>query len=60
MRMHEWHTAQEDKARRLVAALAIDSDLSDEVRERRIRRWADLADWHMDRAQSWIRWDAAA
>lgn len=53
MTMADWHTQQEQEDRTRVSTIAARDDLDEETRTRRMKRWADLADWHASRAVLW-------
>ena len=55
MNMVEWHRQQEELDRGRVTALASRDDLDEATSRRRIKWWADHADWHADRAAYWER-----
>ena len=51
--MAKWHTTQEEDARQRVSDLINRDDLTNEQKQRCVKRWADIADWHESRAKVW-------
>ena len=51
--MAAWHRQEEGKDRSRVSEIAARDDLPKDVKKRRMKFWADHADWHDGRAQLW-------